>query len=273
MGFLERLDRGDDRGGLGLVAFERLDHQRESGRVGEQPDGDLRLEPSFLGEPRLAEPVTAIGLEVQRRHVIQDQGCRSERRVRSARRRELLPPLRLGIHGQAALQRPIRRRGDAGLVQHTQRVELAGRLDDPRQHQLLEHLVPTRRVGEAECVVRAAQRLPQMPHPRRHNLQRPQGSGRVQPEVELILAGGKPLSTGRLERRKLSIIMSRADVLDIPRPTPRRMHDLHRRRPRRGPNRANIRHSGRLRTSVSAQIQAARTATSPETRDLPHQDQ
>jgi hypothetical protein len=39
-------ERGDDRQhglGLGLVALKRLDHQRESGRVGEQPHGDLRV--------------------------------------------------------------------------------------------------------------------------------------------------------------------------------------------------------------------------------------
>ena len=47
MGLLKRGDGGQHRGGLGLVALERLDHQREPGRIGEQPDGDLRLEAGF----------------------------------------------------------------------------------------------------------------------------------------------------------------------------------------------------------------------------------
>jgi hypothetical protein len=66
----ERGDRGDHRRGLGLVALERLHHQREPGRVGEQPDGDLRIQPAFLGEPGLPEPIPLIGLEIQRRHVV-----------------------------------------------------------------------------------------------------------------------------------------------------------------------------------------------------------
>ena len=42
----------DDRqhgGGLGPVAFERLNHEREPGRVGEQTDGDLRFQAAFFG--------------------------------------------------------------------------------------------------------------------------------------------------------------------------------------------------------------------------------
>ena len=62
----ERLHHRQDGLGLGLVALERVHHQREPARVGQQPDGDLRLQPAFLGEPGLAEPVALIGLEVQR---------------------------------------------------------------------------------------------------------------------------------------------------------------------------------------------------------------
>ena len=44
--------------GLGAsgVAPERVDHQWEPARIGEQPDGDLRLQLALLGEPGLAEP-------------------------------------------------------------------------------------------------------------------------------------------------------------------------------------------------------------------------
>jgi hypothetical protein len=57
----EPLHQRDHRLGLGPVAFEGVDHQRHPGRVGEQPDGDLRVEAAFLGETRLAEPVAGVG--------------------------------------------------------------------------------------------------------------------------------------------------------------------------------------------------------------------
>ena len=41
--------------------------------VGEQPDRDLRVQAAFLGESGLAEPVTGIGFEVQRGHVVEHQ--------------------------------------------------------------------------------------------------------------------------------------------------------------------------------------------------------
>jgi site-specific DNA recombinase len=50
---------------LRLVAFKGGHHEREPGLVGEQADGDLRLQAALLGEPALAEPVTFIGLEIQ----------------------------------------------------------------------------------------------------------------------------------------------------------------------------------------------------------------
>ena len=80
----ERRDRRDHRGRLRLVALERLHHQREPGRIGEQTDGDLRIQPALLGEPRLPKPIPGIGLVVQRGDVVEDQRCRSQRRVRRA---------------------------------------------------------------------------------------------------------------------------------------------------------------------------------------------
>jgi hypothetical protein len=62
----ERLQHRQHGLGLGPVALERVHHQREPGRVGQQPDGDLRVQAPLLGEPRLTEPVTGVGLEVQR---------------------------------------------------------------------------------------------------------------------------------------------------------------------------------------------------------------
>ena len=65
MSFHERLDDRNHRGGLRLGALEGVDHQREPVLVGQQADGDLRLQAAFLGEARLPEPVPGIGLEIQ----------------------------------------------------------------------------------------------------------------------------------------------------------------------------------------------------------------
>jgi hypothetical protein len=46
---LERLDDRDQGGGLGLVALEAADLEREPVPVDEQPDDDLRVDPAFLG--------------------------------------------------------------------------------------------------------------------------------------------------------------------------------------------------------------------------------
>ena len=81
---LERVDDRQHGGGLGLVALERLHRQREPGGVGQQPDGDLRFEAAFLGEPGLTEPVAGVGLEVQGGHVVEHQAGRSQPGVRRA---------------------------------------------------------------------------------------------------------------------------------------------------------------------------------------------
>jgi hypothetical protein len=51
---LERLDDGDDRGRLGLVARKAADLQGEPAPVDEQTHHDLRVDPTLLGEPDLA---------------------------------------------------------------------------------------------------------------------------------------------------------------------------------------------------------------------------
>lgn len=44
---------------VSALFLERLDHQREAGVVGQQPDGDLRLEPTFLEKPGSRNPSPA----------------------------------------------------------------------------------------------------------------------------------------------------------------------------------------------------------------------
>jgi hypothetical protein len=122
VGVYEGSDSWQHRDRFGLVALERLDHQREPGRVGEQPDGDLRLQSAFLGEPGLAEPVAGIGLEVQGGHVIQHQAGRPESGVRRACRGQPRSSGLLGEGGQTPFEGRIRRRLDAGLVDDPQAV-------------------------------------------------------------------------------------------------------------------------------------------------------
>jgi hypothetical protein len=62
--------------GLCLVALERGHHERETGLVSQQADGDLWLQPPLLGEAAFAEPVSLAGLEIQGGAVIRHQARR-----------------------------------------------------------------------------------------------------------------------------------------------------------------------------------------------------
>jgi hypothetical protein len=167
-----------------------------------------------LPEPRFAEPVALVGLEVQRGHVVEHQRRRPQRRVRRARCGQPLPPRVLGVDRQAPVHRGIRRRRDTGLVQHPQRVQLAGRLDDPRQHQLPEHLITAGRLAEPQRVVGAAQGIPQEPQPGAQDRQRTRRRRRAQAERQLALTGREPLPRGGLQRLQLLLVMGRPQVLD-----------------------------------------------------------
>lgn len=209
-----------------------------------RPMGDLRLEAPLLGEARLAEPVAGVGLEVQGGHVVQHQRRRPELGVPGARRRQLLPPRRLRILRQPPLERGIRRRGDAGLFKNADRVQLGSRIDDPGQHQLREHRVPTRGLIEPQRAIRAGQRVDQMPHQRGGDRQRPahdRRRGHVKAQVEDALPASQPLPRNGLQQRKISIGVRGPDVLDIAASLARRMHDLDRASTRRGFHSAHVR--------------------------------
>ena len=55
--------------------------------ISEQPDRDLRFQAAFLGKPGLTKPVTGIGLEIQRAHVLKHQRRRTQPRMFGARTR------------------------------------------------------------------------------------------------------------------------------------------------------------------------------------------
>jgi hypothetical protein len=63
-------DDRDKRGGLGRVALETANLQRESGAIHQEADDDLRIDAAFLPIPDLAYIVFILSLEVQRRHVV-----------------------------------------------------------------------------------------------------------------------------------------------------------------------------------------------------------
>ena len=109
---LERLDDRQDRGGLGLVALEAADLQREPAPVDQQPDHDLRVDPAFLGVADLAQVVLLLGLEVQRRHVVQAPATRPRwwRRARSTPPRSCRGSRAPGQRRQRAEHRAQRRR-------------------------------------------------------------------------------------------------------------------------------------------------------------------
>jgi hypothetical protein len=129
----------------------------------------------------------------------------------------------------------------------------------------MEHLISAGRLDEAKRFVGTAQRIPQMPRLRPDNLERASRGTGVQAEIQLRLTGRDPLRGNRLQRRQLAGIMRRAEMLVLPRAPPRGPHHLHRHHPRRGPHRPHVRHRGRLRASLSAQIQACQTPAGQQT--------
>ena len=67
-------------------------------------------------------------------------------------------------------------------------------------------------------------------------------------EVQGVLIDVQPLLGDRLQHLHLARCVRRPNVLDLSRPTPVRVHDLHRDRTTGGLHRAHIRHDARLET-------------------------
>lgn len=127
-----------------LFPLERLEHQRKPGGISEQPDGDLRFEPAFFGKARFPETVSLVGLEVQGAHVVENQAGRAEPGTGRTRRGQLTPELRSCVAGQPAGQGAIGGSGYPDFLEHSQRVQFAGRLDDPSQDKIPKHIVSVR---------------------------------------------------------------------------------------------------------------------------------
>ena len=85
---LELLDDRHNRGGLGLVAFEAADLEREPAPIHQQTHDDLWIDAAFLGVADLAQVVFVLCLEVQRGDVVEHQLTRPRGRAWS---RQLRP--------------------------------------------------------------------------------------------------------------------------------------------------------------------------------------
>ena len=141
----EPVQHGQQRRGLAPVALERMDLQREPHLIDQQADEDLRIDAPLLAHPDLAERVLVLRLEIQRGHVIHHHLQRPGRRHLPQRRvRELRSPVLLDATREGPPDRAQRRRLHTDLREHPDRVSLAGRLDDPRQHETLEAVGPDR---------------------------------------------------------------------------------------------------------------------------------
>jgi hypothetical protein len=222
--------------------------QREPGRVDQQPDLDLRIDPAFLAHPYLPEGVFVVDLEVQRGAVIQHQRQppgRRGRRMPHTGGRQPAAVVPFDTPDQDTKDRAQRRRRHTNLGQHPQRVGLGGRLDDAPQHQSLERLIGDR--IEPEPVICLAQHTPQQQRGSTHHestagyprpATRPGGHGTKQltlieptgpvsdvldadrrlgqrPEIKLTLPRMQPPPGYLQQQRQLSISMRRADVLDL----------------------------------------------------------
>jgi hypothetical protein len=112
--------------------------------VGQQPDGDLRVDAVFLAHPDLAQLVLTFDLEVQRCHVVEhDRQARGLSGVPVTGLRDHGPVVPLDHALEAAHERHPMRRRDPDLGQDADSVQLAGWLDHPGQDQR-----PERRIAE-----------------------------------------------------------------------------------------------------------------------------
>ncbi len=277
---LELPDDRQDRELLRLAPLEAADLEGEAVPVDEQPDHDLRVYPPFLAVADLPQGVLALGLEVQRRHVIQDQrDISAGPRMREAQLCDPVAVAAVRAAGQGAAHRLVAGRLAAQVRQDPPGVQDRGRLHDPGQDQVPEHLI-TQDV-ESQVTEDAVQGLEQHPRVRRHHRAPPPpgsrsggntasnsaGAGlprhepgprrdRLDAQVERALGRiGQHLPRPIEEDPQLGLGVRRPHVLhDLP-PSAVVLGDLHGRRPGCRPHPPNPRHSTEPRAPISASNQ------------------
>jgi hypothetical protein len=270
---LERGDDRQDRGGLGLVALEAADLQREAAPVDQEPDHDLRVDAAFLGVADLAQVVLLLGLEVQGGHVVEAQrDVAAGPGVGEARRGDLVAvvTVRPGA-GQGPFHRRVAGRRPAQVTQDPPDIEQRGGFHHPGDHQIGEH--PIGEGVEPQIGVDPGQGVVEQPgirgqHPTRTVANRPWRRAR---HVDQLRRLGGPDQwgdrrrgmnvepqhalrwiceqlTGPLEQHpQLGLGMRRPDMGNDPLPAVGVLRDLHRGGTRPGPNPPDERHPATLR--------------------------
>jgi hypothetical protein len=230
---LERAEHGQQRERLAGVSGELVNLKREPVRGDQHPHQDLRVDAALLAHPHLPQRVLVLGLEVERGHVVEHQlhvPMSGRMRIRSGR--ELVPPIVFNTSREGPPDRPQPGRRHPELAEHPDRVSLARRLDHASEDQLHEHVVIDSGI-ETEPPIRGLQHVPQHPRTRsRHGRRRPGRRSRCQRvQIERLLPGMDLALRNRHQRRKLRVVMRRADVLEDRLHSATSMRDLHRRRP------------------------------------------
>ena len=216
-----------------------------------------------------------LGLEVQRRDVVEDEGdIAAGQHVGEAQLGETVTVIPVEAAAQRALAGGQARRDPAHLRQHPVRVQQAGRLGHPGDHQVTEHLIAQRvepeiRIHPGQRVIKQARGGLQRPRPRRHppharcrlaaeqrRLPRrrdhrdPPGL-RGDPEIENALPVILEQPPGLLHQQpELGLVAGRAHMPHDPAPAPHRFRDLHSRRPRRRAHPPNPSHHQSLRAKL-----------------------
>ena len=260
---------------LGLVSLEAADLEREALPVDQQADHDLRIDPAFLGVADLAQPVLVLGLEVERRDVVEhERDVPAGQHVGEAQLGETVTVVPIEAAAQCALARGQARRDPAHLCQHPVRIQQAGGLDHPGDHHVTEHLITQRvepeiRIHPGQHVIQQGRRRLQRPRPRHHRPgptcrpaagQRRLSRGRdhrgppglrSDPEVEHALPVVLKQAPGLLhEQPELSLIAGRAHMPHDPAPARHRLRDLHSRRSRRRTHPPDPSHQQSLRAGL-----------------------
>jgi hypothetical protein len=156
------------------VPLEAADLQGEPVPVDQQPHHDLRVDPPLLRVADLAQAVFLLGLEVQRRYVIQDErDIAAGSRVREAQPGDRVAVAAFCAPGQGASHGLVTGRPAAQACQDPAGVQDRGRLHDPGQDQVPEHLIT--QGAELQGGEDAVQGTEQHPRVGRHHPQRSNG--------------------------------------------------------------------------------------------------
>ena len=253
--------------GFGGVAFVASDLEGETGAVHEQSDDDLRVDPTFLRVPDFPQVIFLFGLEVQGRHVVQQQaqtvgfGGMDEALFGDA-----IPVLTGDDLLQVPFDRGVARRIRPEVLQDPAGVEFRARFDDPGDHQIPEHRVAED--PEAELFVDVGQHLAQQHRPGRFRPSRridlhgsgcgleqgalPAGQGLFDrdlgrdAEVEGLLVGFEPGPGPFEQHAEFEVGVGGADVFDDLLPAAHVAGDLHGRGPGLGAHLPDKHHSPSL---------------------------